>query len=171
VILAVVIVNALIGSHQEGRAERSMAALRQLSALQVRVRRDGVDLSCCRRASWCRGDMLLLAAGDAVAADARLVDAAQLHVAEAALTGESVPVAKSTAAVPGVHRAGRPPLHGVFRHPCHGRPGQRAVVVATGIHTEVGRIAGLTERARSNRRRRWSSASTASAASWWWLRW
>ena len=96
VILAVVIVNALIGSHQEGRAERSMAALRQLSALQVRVRRDGAE-GLLQARELVPGDVLLLAAGDAVAADARLLDTAQLHVAEAALTGESVPVATTSA--------------------------------------------------------------------------
>jgi magnesium-transporting ATPase (P-type) len=103
VILAVVMVNALIGSFQEGRAERSMAALRQLSALQVRVLRDGAEQPLQAR-ELVPGDMLLLAAGDAVAADARLLEAAQLQVAEAALTGESVPVAKV-----GSRRCPRPP--------------------------------------------------------------
>ena len=98
VILAVVLVNALIGSVQEGRAERSMAALRRLSALQVRVLRDGCEQLMPAR-ELVPGDLLLLAAGDAVAADARLLEQAQLQVAEAALTGESVPVAKSVAAV------------------------------------------------------------------------
>jgi magnesium-transporting ATPase (P-type) len=99
VILAVVLVNALIGSFQEGRAERSMAALRRLSALRVRVLRDGGELVLEAR-ELVPGDTVLLAAGDAVAADARLVEAAQLQVAEAALTGESVPVSKSVAALP-----------------------------------------------------------------------
>ena len=77
VILAVVVVNALIGSFQEGRAERSMAALRRLSTLQVRVLRDGLEQALPANA-LVPGDLLLLAAGDAIAADARLVEAAQL---------------------------------------------------------------------------------------------
>ncbi len=145
VILAVVLVNAVIGSFQEGRAERSMAALRRLSSLRVRVLRDGHEqvLEACELVP---GDLMLLAAGDAVAADARLVDEAQLQVAEAALTGESVPVSKSVAAVP--EATGLADRHDMVYSGTHVTGGRaRAVVVATGIHTEVGRIAGLTERA------------------------
>ena len=143
VILAVVLVNALIGSFQEGRAERSMAALRRLSALHVRVLRDGVE-SVVEAHELVPGDLMLLAAGDAVAADARLVDEAQLQVAEAALTGESVPVSKSTDAVP--EATGLADRHGMVYSGTHVTNGRaRALVVATGTHTEVGRIAGLTE--------------------------
>jgi len=143
VILAVVLVNALIGSFQEGRAERSMAALQRLAALRVRVQRDGGELVVEAR-ELVPGDTVLLAAGDAVAADARLVDAAQLQVAEAALTGESVPVSKSVAAVP--EATGLADRHCMVYSGTHVTAGRaRAVVVATGAHTEVGRIAGLTE--------------------------
>ncbi len=143
VILAVVLVNALIGSYQEGRAERSMAALRRLSSLQVRVLRDGCERVVAAHA-LVPGDTVLLAAGDAVAADARLVDAVQLQVAEAALTGESVPVSKSVAAVP--EATGLADRHGMVYAGTHVTAGRaRAVVVATGVHTEVGRIAGLTQ--------------------------
>lgn len=143
VIVAVVLVNALIGLFQEGRAERSMAALRRLSALRVRVLRDGAEQALPAR-DLVPGDLLLLAAGDAVAADARLVDAAQLQVAEAALTGESVPVAKTTAAVP--EATGLADRHGMVYSGTHVTAGRAtALVVATGRHTEVGRIAGLTE--------------------------
>lgn len=149
VILVVVAVNALIGSVQEGRAERSMAALRRLSALRVRVLRDGGEQVVEARA-LVPGDMVLLTAGDAVAADARLVDAVQFQVAEAALTGESVPVTKSVAAVPeGTGLADRHCMVYSGTHVTAGRA--RAVVVAIGIHTEVGRIAGLTEGAEEPR--------------------
>jgi P-type E1-E2 ATPase len=145
VILTVVLVNALIGSFQEGRAERSMAALRRLAALRVRVQRDGGELIVTAR-ELVPGDTVLLAAGDAVAADARLVEEARLQVAEAALTGESVPVAKSVAAAP--EATGLADRHCMVYSGTHVTAGRaRAVVVATGIHTEVGRIAGLTERA------------------------
>ena len=143
VILAVVVVNAAIGTFQEGRAERSMAALRRLSALQVRAVRDGHEQVIAAR-DLVPGDIVLLAAGDAVAADARLLDAAQLQVAEAALTGESVPVAKAVEASP--EAAGLADRHSMVYSGTHVTAGRaRAVVVATGVHTEVGRIAGLTE--------------------------
>lgn len=149
VILAVVLVNALIGSFQEGRAERSMAALRRLSTLRVRVLRDGAEQAVEAR-ELVPGDVMLLAAGDAVAADARLLDEAQLQVAEAALTGESVPVAKSVAPVP--EATGLADRHDMVYSGTHVTAGRaRALVVATGVHTEVGRIAGLTERAEEPR--------------------
>ena len=99
VILAVVLVNSAVGSFQEGRAERSMAALRRLSTLQVRVLRNDQEQAIPAR-DLVPGDLLLLAAGDAVGADARLIEVAQLQAAEAALTGESVPVSKGVAALP-----------------------------------------------------------------------
>lgn len=149
VILAVVCVNAIIGAFQEGRAERSMAALRRLSALHVHVLRE--DTEQMREArELVPGDVMLLAAGDAVAADARLIEAARLQVAEAALTGESVPVSKATGAVPAA--TGLADRRGMVYSGTHVTAGRaRAVVVATGVHTEVGRIAGLTERAEEPR--------------------
>ncbi|MFN4362197.1 MAG: cation-translocating P-type ATPase [Hylemonella sp.] len=143
VILAVVLVNALIGSFQEGRAERSMAALRRLAALHVRVLRAGEEQVVEAR-ELVPGDVLLLAAGDAVAADARLIEEAQLQLAEAALTGESVPVSKSLAPVS--EATGLADRHNMVYSGTYATAGRaRAVVVATGVHTEVGRIAGLTE--------------------------
>jgi Ca2+-transporting ATPase len=145
VILAVVVINALIGTVQEGRAEKSMAALRQLAELRARVRRGGRELDLPAR-DLVPGDVLLLAAGDAVGADARLLEAAQLQVAEAALTGESVPVAKALSALP--EATGLADRHGMVYAGTHVSAGRAtAVVVATGVHTEVGRIAGLTARA------------------------
>ncbi|MCW5632581.1 MAG: HAD-IC family P-type ATPase [Rubrivivax sp.] len=145
VILVVVVVNALIGGLQEGRAERSMAALRRLSELQVRVLREGHEQVLPAR-ELVPGDVLLLAAGDAVAADARVVEAAQLQLAEAALTGESVPVAKRVAAAD--EATGLADRHDMVHAGTHVSAGRgRAIVVATGTHTEVGRIAALTERA------------------------
>jgi Ca2+-transporting ATPase len=142
VILAVVVVNALIGTFQEGRAERSMAALRRLAALHARVVRDGQETLLEAR-ELVPGDLLLLAAGDAVGADARLLELAQLQVAEAALTGESVPVVKALAALPDA--TGLADRHDMVYAGTYITAGRaRAVVVATGTHTEVGRIAGLT---------------------------
>jgi len=145
VILAVVLVNALTGTFQEGRAERSMASLRQLSALHVRVLRDGQE-ALIKARELVPGDVLLLAAGDAIGADARLIEETRLQVAEAALTGESVPVSKAVAALSeGTGLADRRNMVFSGTYVSAGRA--RAVVVAIGTHTEVGRIAGLTETA------------------------
>jgi magnesium-transporting ATPase (P-type) len=145
VILAVVMVNALIGAFQEGRAERSMAALQRLSALQVRVRREDREQVIESR-QLVPGDILLLAAGDAVGADARLLGAAALEAGEAALTGESLPVAKQVDALPGeTLLADRSNMVYSGTHITAGRGA--AVVVATGLATEVGSIARLTAEA------------------------
>ena len=142
VILAVVIVNAVIGTVQEGRAEQSMIALRRLSALRVRVRRGGQD-AMLEAPDLVPGDILLLAAGDAMGADARLIEAVQFQAAEAALTGESVPVVKTAAVLP--EAAGLADRRNMVYAGTYITAGRaRAVVVATGVHTEVGRIAGLT---------------------------
>ena len=116
------------------------------------------------------GDLLLLAAGDAVGADARLIEEAQLQVAEAALTGESVPVSKACAGAAGGDRPGRPPQHGVFGHLRHRRTGARG---GRGHrHAHRGRRHRAPDRAAPrSRRRRWSCASRSSAATWWRLRW
>ena len=146
VILGVVLVNALIGALQEGRAERSMAALRRLSELQARVVRDGREQQVAAR-ELVPGDLLLLAAGDAVGADARLIEASSLATAEAALTGESVPVGKRVEALP--EATGLGDRHNMVFSSTYITAGRgRAVVTATGENTEVGAIARLTRQAR-----------------------
>lgn len=143
VILAVVLLNALIGLVQEGRAERSMGALRKLSALRVRVLREGTE-QLLQAHELVPGDILLLAAGDAIAADARVLEAAQLQAAEAALTGESAPVGKSSEPLP--EATGLADRRNMLYSGTYITAGRaRALVVSTGAHTEVGRIAGLTE--------------------------
>ncbi|WP_373986972.1 cation-translocating P-type ATPase [Duganella sp. BuS-21] len=145
VILGVVLTNALIGTYQERRAERSMAALRSLSTLQVRVLRDGSEQSLSAQ-DLVPGDILLMAAGDAVGADARLIEEVAFAVAEATLTGESVPVSKNVAALPAsTSLADRRNMVFSGTYVSAGRA--RAVVVATGTHTEVGGIARMTESA------------------------
>ncbi len=142
VILVVVLVNAVIGTFQEGRAERSMEALRRLSALKVRVRRGEQEESIAAH-DLVPGDIVLLSAGDAVGADARLLEAAALEAAEAALTGESLPVAKHPEPLPeDTSLADRRNLVYSGTHIAAGRG--LAVVVATGLATEVGKIARLT---------------------------
>lgn len=142
VILFVVMANAMIGTFQEGRAEHSMSALRRLSALSSRVIRGGQE-RVIEASDLVPGDILLLAAGDAVGADARLLEVAALEVSEAALTGESLPVAKQCAPLPGeAGLADRTNMVFSASHVTAGRA--RALVVATGQNTEVGKIAHLT---------------------------
>jgi Ca2+-transporting ATPase len=145
VIFVVVLLNAVIGAFQEGRAERSLEALRKLASLTARVVRDGQEQLLPAR-QVVPGDILLLAAGDAVAADARLLQTAALQIAEAALTGESVPVVKDLRPVaPDTPLADRTNMVYAGTHVSAGRA--RAVVVATGLAAEVGRIASLAEAA------------------------
>lgn len=145
VIISVVLVNAVIGTFQEGRAERSMASLRKLSSLQVRALRGGKE-QMIAAGDLVPGDVMLLAAGDAVGADARLLAAAALEAAEAALTGESSPVGKQVEALPDdTLLADRRNMVFSGTHITAGRG--RALVVATGSSTEVGRIARMTTEA------------------------
>lgn len=142
VILVVVTLNAIIGTVQEGRAERSMEALRRLSGLNVRVVRSGKE-DVMEARDLVPGDVVLLSAGDAVGADARLIEEAALETAEAALTGESLPVTKQTEMLPeDTPPADRRNMIYSGTHIAAGRG--RAVVVVTGLTTEVGRIAELT---------------------------
>ncbi|WP_224248441.1 cation-translocating P-type ATPase [Hyalangium gracile] len=145
VILVVVLINALIGTLQEGRAERSLDALRRLASPKAHVLRDGQEQQIDAR-ELVRGDLLLLAAGDAVAADARLVEGAGLQLSEAALTGESAPVAKEPSPLgPETVLADRKNMLYAGTYVTAGRA--RAVVVATGPGSEIGRIAALAEAA------------------------
>src|SRR5215470_16651005 len=98
-ILAIVILNAVIGFAQEYRAEQAVAALARLTAPRARVVRGGAA-TIVAAADVVRGDVLLLEAGDLVAADARLIEAHAVRTSEAALTGESEPVEKGTAPCP-----------------------------------------------------------------------
>ena len=142
VIAVVVVLNATIGAVQEGRAEHALEAPRRVAAQRARVIRDGQEQTIDARA-LVPGDVLALAAGDAVVADARLLDDAALQVAEAALTGESVPVLKDRRAVAAdTPLAERSSLVHAGTHVTAGRA--RAVVIATGPRTELGAIASLT---------------------------
>jgi magnesium-transporting ATPase (P-type) len=145
VILVVVLLNSVLGAIQEGRAERSMAALRRLSSFKVRVRRNKEELSL-DAAELVPGDIIHLAAGDAVTADARLLETAALECSEAALTGESLPVVKS--AEPSPVEAPLAERNCMVYSGTHVAAGRGlALVVATGTATEVGHIARLTQSA------------------------
>jgi magnesium-transporting ATPase (P-type) len=149
VVTAVVLLNAVIGALQEGRAERALAALRRFNVHHARVRRAG-DARLVPSRDVVPGDVLELEAGDAVCADARLLESAALQVAEAALTGESLPIAKTEAALAAeTTLADRSNMLYAGTHVTAGRA--RAMVVATGRGTELGRIASLAAHAREPR--------------------
>jgi Ca2+-transporting ATPase len=143
-ILAIIVLFAGLGFAQEYRAERAMAALKQLAVPRARVRRGGTLLEVSAR-ELVPGDVLLLEAGNLVPADVRLLEAASLRIQEAALTGESEPVEKNAAPLNGEHLAlgDRRNLAYLGTLVTYGRA--TALVVATGMRTELGRIATLMQ--------------------------
>lgn len=145
VILVVVFVNAIIGAIQEGRAERSMQALHKLSLLEVLILRDAREQLVAAH-ELVPGDILLLNAGDAVGADARLFEVSSLNTTEAALTGESLPINKLIEPLEEeTLLADRINMLYSGTHITSGKG--KAIVVATGTATEMGKIAQLTESA------------------------
>jgi len=141
VILAVVIVNALIGFIQEGRAEQAMEAIRDMLSPHASVLRRGQRLTV-EGEALVPGDIVILEAGDKVPADLRLIQASNLNVQEAILTGESLPVAKQTDSVAGdVPLGDRKSM--LFSGTLVASGTARGVVTATGTKTEIGRISGL----------------------------
>lgn len=141
VIFAVVLINALIGFIQEGKAEQAMRAIQSMLTVDSRVRRDGEVLSLTAE-QLVPGDVVLLDAGDRVPADLRLLEARDLRIEEAALTGESLPVDKHIAPVAALASLGD--------RRCMAYSGTLVsagsgcgVVVATGENTELGRISHM----------------------------
>jgi Ca2+-transporting ATPase len=141
-ILAIVLLNGLLGFVQEYKAERSLAALQKMSVSTARVMRGGVLLSIPAR-ELVPGDLILLEAGDRVPADARLIYAVNVQSQESPLTGESTPVQKDAAVltqaeVPLADRANM-----VFMGTMVVSGKVRALVATTALHTELGRIATM----------------------------
>ncbi len=144
-ILVIVVLNAVIGFMQSWRADRAMAALKQLAAARATVVRSQQTQEVAA-SKLVPGDIVLLEAGNKVPADLRLIHSAQLRVDESALTGESVTVAKHTAALSGgFERALGDRLNMAFKGTTatHGRA--RGLVVATGANTELGKVAQLLD--------------------------
>jgi Ca2+-transporting ATPase len=142
-IFAVVLLNATMGYIQESRAEAAVAALRAMSAADAHVIRDG-ERHTVPASDVVPGDVIVIEEGDTVPADARLIDATALQTAEASLTGESLPVSKDIATI-----AEDTPLgdrHNMIFSGTAATYGRgTALVTATGMQTEMGRIAGLLE--------------------------
>jgi magnesium-transporting ATPase (P-type) len=141
VILAVVIANGIIGFIQEGRAEQAMDAIRHMLAPHTSVLRNGKRISV-DSADVVLGDIVLLEAGERVPADLRLLEASGLRIEEAILTGESVPVDKSTKPVAADAALGDRACMAYSGTLVAGGAG-RGVVIATGSATEIGRISGM----------------------------
>ncbi len=143
-IAAIVILNAVLGVVQEYRAEQAMAALKKMAAPLVRVRRSGQMLDIQAR-DLVPGDVVLLEAGSVVPADARLVEAANLRVQEASLTGESQPVEKDVAALTDEKATLGDRTNMVYMGTAVTYGRGEAVVVETGMKTQLGRIAELIQ--------------------------
>ena len=140
-ILAVVLLNAVMGYLQQSRAEQAVAALRQMSAAHAHVMRDGARQRI-PATEVVPGDIILIEEGDTVPADARLMQSTVLQTAEAALTGESLPVSKDIAPI--TEEVGLGDRHNMLFSGTAATYGRgRAVVVATGMQTQMGRIAGM----------------------------
>jgi Ca2+-transporting ATPase len=140
-IAAIVCLNAIMGYVQETRADRTVAALRAMSGTHARIIRDG-EHQALPATAVVPGDIILIEEGDTIPADARVLQAVALQTAEAALTGESVPVSKGTETID--HDVGLGDRHNMIFSGTAATYGRgMAVVVATGMQTELGRIAGM----------------------------
>ena len=145
-IVVIVVLNAVIGFTQEYRAERTMAALRKLGAPHARVLREGRMVDVLTR-ELVPGDLVLLEAGNIVPADLRLVEAVRLKVQEAALTGESLPVDKQVLPVTSGDAALGDRTNMAYKGTVVTYGRGRGLVAATGMATELGRIAALIQSA------------------------
>jgi len=150
IILAVVIINAILGVLQESKAEKAIEALQEIAAATSKVIRDGKQITV-RSEDLAIGDIIVLEAGDAVPADARIIECASIKAEESALTGESVPVNKTDEAmdnedIPLGDRKNMVYMGSVI---VYGRG--KAVVCATGMDTEMGKIADALTNAKEGK--------------------
>ena len=144
VLILLTLLNAVLGMSQEGKAAAAVAALQKMMIIKAKVLRDG-RLEQLPAEQLVPGDIVSVEAGDIVPADGRLLQAATLEVAEAALTGESLPVSKGTDVVEGedVPLGDRSGM--VFMNTNTTRGTGTFVVTATGMETEVGHISGMLQ--------------------------
>ncbi len=152
IIMIVVIINAVLGVVQESKAEKAIAALQEIAAATSKVLRDGHQITV-RSEDLVPGDIIILEAGDAVPADARILESASMKIEEAALTGESVPVTKHDQVLTAennkdVPLGDRKNMVYMGSTVVYGRG--RAVITATGMKTEMGKIADALTQAEDN---------------------
>ena len=153
IILAVVVINALLGMYQESKAEKAIEALQEMAAATSRVLRDG-RIEQVKSEELVVGDVVLLEAGDAVPADGRIIECASMKIEEAALTGESVPVTKTTDVLyageaKDVPLGDRKNMVYMGSTVVYGRGA--AVICATGMDTEMGKIADALAQAQEGK--------------------
>ncbi|MEU6550029.1 HAD-IC family P-type ATPase [Streptomyces sp. NPDC046915] len=141
-LLVLTVLNAVVGMRQEGKAESAMNALKSMMKATARVRRDGTE-SEIPAEEVVAGDVVLLAAGDEVPADGRIVAANALQIDESALTGESVPAAKESGALTGTDLAPGDRRNMAFMNTPVTHGSGTVIVTATGSGTELGRISGM----------------------------
>jgi Ca2+-transporting ATPase len=150
IILAVVLINAVLGVVQESKAEQAIAALQEIAAATSKALRDGQQMTI-RSVDLVPGDMVILEAGDSVPADGRIMECASMKVEEAALTGESLPVTKTAEALTlGAHKdvplGDRKNMIYMGSTVVYGRG--KAVITGTGMNTEMGKIADALAQAK-----------------------
>jgi Ca2+-transporting ATPase len=144
VLVAITLLNAVVGLRQQGKAESAMNALKSLMKATARVRRDGSEAEISAEGLVC-GDIVLLAAGDEVSADGRLIAASSLQIDESALTGESLPAAKAASTLPDDERGPGDQSNMAFMHTPVTHGSGVMIVTGTGSNTQVGRIAHMLE--------------------------
>jgi len=144
VIIAIVIVNAILGLYQEGKAEKALEALKKMSAPNAKVIRDG-NISVVPSNTIVPGDIVILETGDIIPADLRLIESSNLKIEEASLTGESVPVEKDSEVVldKDVSLGDRLNMAYMSTIVSYGRG--KGIVVGTGHNTEIGKIATMIQ--------------------------
>ncbi|WML39037.1 calcium-translocating P-type ATPase, SERCA-type [Neobacillus sp. OS1-2] len=147
-IIAIVIINGCLGFYQERRAEKSLQALKELSAPQVSVLRDGKWLKIPSK-DIVMGDILKFASGDRIGADVRIIESKSLEIEESALTGESVPVAKHIDSLTNPNPGIGDMENTAFMGTMITRGSGLGVVIATGMKTAMGQIADLLQNAES----------------------
>jgi Ca2+-transporting ATPase len=143
-LIALTLLNAALGLHQEGKAAAAIDALQKMMIIKARVRRDGALIEIPAE-QLVPGDVVSMEAGDVVPADGRLLRAATLEIDESALTGESLPVAKDVAAVASADTALGDRSDMAYMNTNVTRGAGELLVTATGMNTEVGRISGMLQ--------------------------
>jgi Ca2+-transporting ATPase len=141
-LVALTVLNAVIGMRQEGKAESAMNALKSMMKATARVRRDGAEAQIGAE-GLVVGDVVLIAAGDQVPADGRIVAASSLQIDESALTGESVPAAKDAVTLPGGQLGPGDQANMAFMNTPVTHGSGTVIVTGTGAGTELGKISGM----------------------------